>query len=1601
MRFNLTSLAILAMSFGFQTQAQRWKNLLSEGAPYSEIVTTFEKEWGDKPYERHQGFKPYYRYKNFWEPRLTAKGEIPSKRAMYQAQAEYMSAMQPIVNGNEDAGFWRTEGPFNHVNTASWSHGQGRVNAIVEDPNDANTIYIGAPDGGLWRSTDAGSTWEPLIDDFSRLGISDIVVDFNDSQTIYIATGDADGGDAQAIGVWKSTDGGANWGEVGDINSNRIYKIEMDPDDSDRLLAATNDGLYRTTNGGTTWVEVYAELTRDVQFGTTEGNLHAYAVTGSSFIRSTDNGATWNEITNGIPTDFNHLRLDVTENDSSYVYVIAAGSANTGTEYSGVYKSTDAGLSFTQIHAPATNDLFDDSGQAWYDLDIAVDQNDKNTLIVGVLNLWRSTDGGVTWTGINNWSTTEGPAYTHADIHFLKWHGNNLYCGSDGGIYKSSNDGSNFTDLTAGLPIGQYYDLDVYQNDPSYMAGGLQDNGGYYYDGTWKNYYGADGMVAIFDQSDSSHVYGMIQNGTLYSTTNFGEANNGLGNPGIDGQWVTPMEWDEANNRAIVGYDKLYERTETTGWNAISAYTFPANLGEIELYNNETNTMLVSTNYEGVFFTTDGGANWSNVITNMPNNTSIIKDIEFDESDSSHFFVLQSYNIYETSDAGATWTEISGSLPSTVFNDIEMDHSQTNKSLYLATDVAVHYYNTTLGDWIPYNNNLPSVSVSDIEILSNFDAIRISTYGRGIYASRLYDKIIHKSDAQAISAGFGVDTICAPQDLPLVVEFKNRAWDTINSITYDVLVDDVSLVTSVWNGELLPFQKVEFSTSNVNLTAGNHDVKLVLSAPNGGVDSYQLNDTIETFIYVENGVDLNTVNLVIGLDNFPGETGWELLDAANNVVDTRAIGFYTGQPANSQDIVKLCLVDGCYTFKMLDQAADYSSSYSAIVAGGVEIFEHSGNFGAENEHPFCLPLDNTAPNAAFAAADSTLCLGIEVQFSDSSEHNPTSWAWTFTGGTPSVSADQNPLVTYNNSGTFDVQLIVTNAFGTDTLLSTALIEVYPEIQVDFEQIIDPTQVCMDSIINIVSLTNPTSVYTYEWMDMAGNIVSESDTFIAFTQGDYQYQVFDENGCASDIDTFNVLLNDIEIAFNIVESQCLGFDNGSITTTITGGAGPYTVSWSDASFGDALNLNNLQAGDYTITVEDNNGCISTATATVGNQLNFNFNLGVINHVTCQGGSDATVGVTMSGGQPPYTYLWSFSTLQNVDTIYNAPAGTHTVTVTDNNGCMHIEEFTVNDGYQATIIPTVIDENCENGFDGQIFLSVVGGAPPYTYQWSENLPDSPIATGLTAGIYSVTVIDDNGCSSHAQMEVETKHVFVASYEVIDETCDDYYDGEISATISGGVPPYTLSWLNAPNGGNELNIDSLTTGEYYLSITGANGCQRTDTINVGIETPIIPFFTPSDPYLYLDADPTFVFNNQSTGGLSYSWSFGDGEFSTDESPEHTYTNVGEYFVKLTVFNGYCSREYTLTVSVFPHIGLEDIDFNGFAILPNPNKGSFSIEILKDYKEGNIEIYDVTGRLVHTQNVIKGTNKFDIPELMKGSYLVNLFDGDIRITTEKLIID
>jgi hypothetical protein len=190
--------------------------MLKEDANFNTIKQAFDQEWNGKEYVKGKGWKQYKRWQAFWETRVLPDGSFPDFKNAFHEYQQYMSANSQ-TKSLQNAGNWSPMGPFTYNNTDSWSPGLGRVNFVVEDPNNASIIYVGAPAGGVWKSTDSGVTWIPLGDSLAVMGISSIAISAANSNVLYVATGDADGGDTYSIGVLKSTDGGLTWAEVGNV----------------------------------------------------------------------------------------------------------------------------------------------------------------------------------------------------------------------------------------------------------------------------------------------------------------------------------------------------------------------------------------------------------------------------------------------------------------------------------------------------------------------------------------------------------------------------------------------------------------------------------------------------------------------------------------------------------------------------------------------------------------------------------------------------------------------------------------------------------------------------------------------------------------------------------------------------------------------------------------------------------------------------------------------------------------------------------------------------------------------------------------------------------------------------------------------------------------------------------------------------------------------------------------------------------------------------------------------------------------------------------------------------------------------------------------
>ena len=712
-----------------------------------QIVASFNSYWlqHDKD-KKGSGYKPFKRWEYQWANNMHPDGTLPTAGELWSAWQTKMNSknnkQQATLGINAKTSSWLPVGPFNHTNTGSWSSGQGRVNVVYVDPSNANTIYVGAPAGGIWKSTNAGLNWAPLSDNLPQIGVSGIVVAHNNSNVIYIATGDRDATDTYSVGILKSTDGGVTWNTTGLSFANTFTTasdIYMHPTDANTLWVATSAGLYKTTNAGVSWTIVLSGNIKDIKIKPGDPNT-IYAVKPSSFHKSTDGGTTFATITSGLPASSGRLVIDVTPANSAYVYVL---SATTGNAFQGLYRSTDSGTTFAKTSS--TTDIFE-STQAWYDLALAVSSTDANVVFTGCLNVWKSTNGGTSFTKVNNWSSPTAATYTHADIHFLRYYGNKLYCGSDGGIYMSSNTGTSFSSLTAGLQISQFYKISVSKQTSSKMVGGLQDNGGHAYSNNqWKNYYGADGMDTGVDPTNENKFYGFIQSGgSLYISTTAGDNLSTTVNGPESGNWVTPLAIN-ATGQVFAGYKKVY-RLNGTSWVA-STTSFTTPVENLVIDPSNDNKMYVSDGTK-LYKSTDKGINFTLAYT-FP---TTVKDIRVHSTNSDIIYAITSGTaglVYRSTDAGVTFTSINNGLPAIAKNVIVHQGQNALNPLYVGTYLGVYYKDDSMSTWEPFDTGLPNVPVTDLEINYVDNNITAATYGRGIWRSSI---TLDSGDAIAPSA---------------------------------------------------------------------------------------------------------------------------------------------------------------------------------------------------------------------------------------------------------------------------------------------------------------------------------------------------------------------------------------------------------------------------------------------------------------------------------------------------------------------------------------------------------------------------------------------------------------------------------------------------------------------------------------------------------------------------------------------------------------------------------------------------------------------------------------------------------------------------------
>jgi photosystem II stability/assembly factor-like uncharacterized protein len=780
------------------SQAQTWVDKMHDSTQnFYSIQQEFNNYWLNKPYERGKGYKAFRRWEWFTEPRVYPTGDLKfgSRSKAFEEFHKYLiqnpAAAQKInsTTATSSTGNWTPMGPFGSPTGGD----AGRITFIRFMPGNINTIFLGTGAGGMWMSTDAGSTWTTNTNGLEVLGCSDLAIDPSNTNIMYLATGDIDAGDTHSTGVLKSIDGGVTWSTTGlswAVSSLRsIGKLLINPLNPNIVFAATSLGIYRTNNAGLTWASVKSGNFKDMEYRPNDTST-VYAVTASTFFKSTTGGNTSSsfvQVTSGLPTGGVRQTVSVTLADPNYIYILRSASDNS---FGGLYRSIDSGTSFTLMsNSPNIfgweSDGSDSGGQGWYDLACGVSPTDKDEITCGGVNTWKSLDGGATWNLNTHWYGGGAP-YVHADLHAVEYASGTIsYLGTDGGIAVTYDSGSSWTTINGQMNIAQAYRIGQSTTNANYVLSGHQDNGTNLLNGTtWKEVYGGDGADCFVDRTNNSVLVESYVNG------DFNISNNGGGSwsnitSGLTGSaaWVAPIiQSAHIANTYYCGYQQVFKSTNKgTTWTQMGTLSTSGQILYLAIAPSNSLVLFAATS-GALYKTTTGGTSWSNISTGLPTGSAQITGMNVDNTDANNIFVTfsgysASNKVFATTDGGANWNNISTGLPNLPVNCIIYSNN-TNDALYVGTDVGVYYKDGSMTSWVPFMTGLPNVVVNDFEIFYPTGKIRAGTYGRGIWQSDLY------SDPSALpTANFSTSFSSACINTPFILTDQSSATPTAWSWT--------------------------------------------------------------------------------------------------------------------------------------------------------------------------------------------------------------------------------------------------------------------------------------------------------------------------------------------------------------------------------------------------------------------------------------------------------------------------------------------------------------------------------------------------------------------------------------------------------------------------------------------------------------------------------------------------------------------------------------------------------------------------------------------------------------------------------------------------
>jgi photosystem II stability/assembly factor-like uncharacterized protein len=633
---------------------------------------------------------------------------------------------------------WQSVGPINVT---------GRIGVLAIHPSDGDTLYAGTTGGGVWRTGNGGTTWTALMSEELSLAIGGLAVAASDPNVLYAATGEWTAGIGtpvdpvtKGVGVYRTANAGADWDLCAPIPSDMCSAVAVDPTYASRVFVGGSTGLHRSTDGGLSWdiplghtYGVFDGEISDVVIDPNDVDRLYIGVHRDGVYRSTDGGNTWVRLQNGIDTG------SVADSPK-----IALGRSGThGTQFVAVkmgervYTSTDGGTTFTR--------QTDVGGPIWYfawtNL-ISVDPTGEDVLIAGAVGLYRSTDGGASWTfsGAGVHSDNQSIAFDPADH-------DHVYVATDGGIWSSTDNGVTWAFTSRGLVATHFYNMAVSDTATLRYGGAIQDDSGFQFVGLpdWSSLGLGEGGYLEYDPKNEQVVYHDPWFTDLNKTTTGGPPWTSLGIQ-TDLWYGEPLAIGRTNTNLLLAIANGTSISRSTnGGNSWTSVLSPGGVSftSVRFAPSNDQTAYAGTGDGRIWHSTNSGTSWTELDTTaLPD--AQIQSLAVAPTDPNRVYVafagtgIRHLFRGDLDAAGnATWFDVGGALPAVSLPDLPLTglalHPTQDEVIYVSTLLGVLRSVDGGDSWAPFDDGLPNAFVSDVDIRTYDRSLWASTMGRGIY----------------------------------------------------------------------------------------------------------------------------------------------------------------------------------------------------------------------------------------------------------------------------------------------------------------------------------------------------------------------------------------------------------------------------------------------------------------------------------------------------------------------------------------------------------------------------------------------------------------------------------------------------------------------------------------------------------------------------------------------------------------------------------------------------------------------------------------------------------------------------------------------------